>query len=88
MCFPALYLRLAPSDEAPIAFLDFAAAKLKSGKVIASKPVATKPFSVLAGLILMYAHPRGLIAVFPSGGPKKVDVLSPYFLRRRPSFLR
>jgi hypothetical protein len=42
-----------------IAFLDFAAAKLKSGKVIASKPVATKHFSVLSSLIFMDVHPRG-----------------------------
>jgi hypothetical protein len=61
----------------PIAFLDFAAAKLKSGKVIASKPVATKPFSVLASLIFMSRTHEALIMVLPSGGPKKVDVLSP-----------
>jgi len=63
----------APSDEAPNCVLDFAAARLKSGgKVIATKPVATKAFSVLASLIFVYAHPRGAYCGVPERRPKEI----------------
>ncbi len=83
-------VQLIPSLMKPrIEFLDSATARLKSsGKVIATNPIVTKSFSVLASLIFLYAHLRGAYCGVPERRPKQADVLSSCFLRLCPSFLR